>query len=182
MELRANFEPGAMQSLQAASYFDEVVASAVEPCVSTWPGRSYTMDLIPGEALQWSIWSAEEWSETELSELFVWVLILREDMERLQSDLLPEHTVAGMVGNWLALRHAGRSFYMEGSVVEDGVLRMDGPEMSLGVWKGRTEMLSTNGVLYTHLYDELFGLALAGRGSYLLEDRKDRLSTLRKAS
>lgn len=182
MELRANFEPGAMQSLQAASYFDEVVANTVEPCVSTWPGRSYTMEVGPGEALQWSIWSDDEWTETELGELFVWVLILRDDMERLQSDLLDERSVAGMVGNWLALRHAGRSFYMEGSLIEDGILRMDGPEMSLGVTKGRTEMLSTHGVLFTRLFDGLFGMALAGRGSYLLENRMDRLSPLRKAS
>lgn len=184
MELRVNFEPGAMQSLQAASYFDEVVASVVEPCVTTWPGRSYIMDLGPRQALQWSIWSDEEWSEKELSELFVWVLILREDLERLQTDGMDESSVASMVSNWLAVRHARRSFFLEGTVIEDGELRMDGPEMSLGVSDGRTEMLSTVGVLYTRLFDGLFGLALAGQGSYLLEDQRgqERFDPLRKAS
>lgn len=184
MELRITFEPGAMQSLQAASYFNGVIAHTVEPWLERWGARTYAMDTGEGAALRWRIWSEDDWSGEELSTLFVWLLILREDIERLQERMLEPEAVAGMVSNWLAMRHDGRGFFLEESVLDVEGHAQAEPRLTLGVLEGRTVMISTDELMFTGLSDGLFGLAVAGRGSYLVEDAAFGMNEapLRKAS
>lgn len=183
MELRITFEPGAMQSLQAASYFNGVIAHTVEPWLQQWQGRVYAMEMGEGPRLRWSVWSEEEWTAEELSSLFVWLLILREDVERLQGEGIDEGDVGHMVRNWSALRHNGRSFFLEESLLDEEGRTAATPRLTMGVLCGRTVMVSTDQVLFTGLDEGLHGLAVAGRGSYLLEDLAARnMPALRKAS
>lgn len=185
MELRVSFEPGAAQSSQAASYFNGVIASAVEPWLEHWVGRTYGMEVGEAPRLRWRIWSDEEWSPEELSTLFVWLLIIREDIDRLQRGSMEEEAIGRMVANWIAVRHDSRSFFLEETVLGPDVpVDQQEPDLVLGVLGGRTIMASTDELLFTRLGDGLHGIALAGHGSYLLEDVEGNMSArqFRKAS
>jgi hypothetical protein len=70
---------------------------------------------------------------------------------------------------WLAVRHGGRDLYMEESVLEHGGVAEERTLISLYVEKGRTEMLSGEGLMFTRLMDRTYGLTIGGHGSYLVE-------------
>jgi hypothetical protein len=169
MSLRITFKPGKSQSLQAAHYFNGAAVNLVEDRVSRCEERLFVMDTGEGATIQLRIWSDVEFGGAELHHLFVWLAIVREDMDRLGTGPVDPDMVRRMVANWLAVRHGGRDLYMEESVLEHGGVAEERTLISLYVEKGRTEMLSGEGLMFTRLMDRTYGLTIGGHGSYLVE-------------
>lgn len=167
--LRVTFEPGATQSQQAAQYFTGAVGALVDGWLDRMEERIYTIDAEEGVTVHLRIWSEAEFGAEELHHLFTWLLILREDADRLQEGVPHNERVARMVDNWLAVRHNGSGFFVEQWVERPEAPPAERPQLSLAVVGGRTEMFSTDNLLFTRLHDGFFGLTLAGHGSYLLE-------------
>gem|GEM_PF-1145713 len=185
MALRISFKPGMKQSQQAASYFHDTVGSLVEAMLDGLQERIYRISADDGRCLQLRTWCSKELQEEELHALFEWLLILRADIHGLELGPQAPDDLSQVVGNWLDVRLDGADLFVELAIEhpETGVAEL--PEFSLGMLSGRSVLVSTNTLLFTWLEDGIFGLSLAGYGSYLLEvehDARSASGAWRKAS
>lgn len=174
MSLRVSFKPGALQSLQAADYFTGAASTLLEGWVERLEQHVYLFDAEEGGTTSLRVWSEAEHDEAHLQHLLVWLMIVREDLQRLGEGRPQEEEVRGMLANWLALRHGGGSFLVEQALLPAGGSSGERLELSCGVLGGRTVLVSTGSLMFTRLNEGLYGLTVAGRGSYLVEDRDDR--------
>ena len=181
MSLRVTFKPGALQSMHAARYFNEAAGNLLEGWIERLEAQLYTMGLEDGSTMHLHVWSEEELNEDQLQQLFVWLMVLNEDIARSQKGRLREEEVRRMVANWLAFRHGGISFLAERSVLPSGGAAGERAELSLGVIGGRTVLVSTETMMFTRLTEGVYGLTMAGKGSYLVEDVQDGGTMLRRA-
>jgi hypothetical protein len=185
MALRISFKPGLKQSQQAARYFHDTVGSLVEAMLDGLEERVYRIGADDGRCLQLRIWCSKELKQDELHNLFEWLLTLRGDIHGLELGPQKPDDLAHVVGNWLDVRLDGADLFVELAIEhpDTGVAVL--PEFSLGMLRGRSVLVSTNTLLFTWLEDGIFGLSLAGHGSYLFEVEQEERSasgTWRKAS
>jgi hypothetical protein len=104
-----------------------------------------------------------------MDELFEWLLTLRGELQDLLQVYERSRHLAGMAPRWLEYRLGGADLLAEISVVDRETGRVSDPEMMLGVVRGRSVMVSTPHLVFTWLEEDVFGLSVAGFGSYLLE-------------
>lgn len=179
MGLRLSFKPGALQSLQAADYFNGAAGTLLEGWVERLEQHTYALGIEDGGTMQLRVWSEAEHDEQQLHHLIVWLMIVHEDLRKLGEGRPQEDQVRRMLANWLALRHGGGSFLVEQSVLPAGGASGERVELSCGVLGGRTVLVSTDSLMFTRLHEGVYGLTVAGRGSYIVEDEDDAL--LRRA-
>lgn len=173
MSPKISFAPGVMQSLQAASYFNGVIAKTLEPWMMGWTPHRYIVDLGEGPRLLWRVWSDTEWTEEELQLRFVRFLPLHEDLELIAEGMRNEGEVARILSSWYGMRQGPGSFLLEVALLTGP--RSEGQETRLvvAVLNGAIQMVSTDLLLYTRLEHGLHGLAVAGEGSYLVEESEE---------
>ncbi len=181
MVMHVTFKAGEQQAYEAARYFRE----AVEPVVALLiEGFGRTDQRLVGEhgaALVLRTWSAAPLAEEEWHDLIEQLLELREDLLHLHEINARPDALAPIAANWLSEHLHGRDLYVELAV--DEALPNDNenpPILSLGMLRGRAVLLSSDTALFIWLQQDLFGLTVAGQGSYLLEIGGERLR--RKAS
>lgn len=185
MALSISFKPGMKQSQQAARYFHDTVGSLVEAMLDGLEERMYRISADDGRSLQLRTWCSKELKEDELHALFEWLLTLRADIHGLELGPQAPDDLAQVVGSWLDVHLGGADLFVELAIEhpETGVAEL--PEFSLGMLRGRSVLVSTNTLLFTWLEEGIFGLSLAGHGSYLLElenDERSAADVWRKAS
>lgn len=173
MSLRLSFKPGALQSLHAADYFNGAATALLEGWVERLEQHTYLLDAEDGGTMHLRVWSEAEHDEERLHRLFVWLMIIHEDLRKLGEGRPQDEQVRRMLANWLALRHGGGSFLVEQSVLPAGGAVDERMELSCGVLGGRTVLVSTESLMFTRLHEGIYGLTVAGRGSYLVEDEGD---------
>lgn len=181
MALRISFKPGMRQSQQAARYFHATVGTLVGGLVEQLHERSYLIAAEKGPSLQLRAWTGEALDDESLHELLDWLLNLRADIHALHEAPGTPDQMAQVVSNWLAARLNGADLFVELTIVEPDGRVQEQAEFSLCMMRGRTVMLSTNMLLFTWLDQDIFGLSLAGHGSYLLE-LQEEAHGYRKAS
>ncbi|MBL7964570.1 MAG: hypothetical protein JNM31_12100 [Flavobacteriales bacterium] len=169
MALHISFKPGKRQSLQAARYYHETVGGLVEALIDGLEQKTYTIRAVEGPSIQLRTWCDHALEERELHELFDWLIALRTDIEGLQEGRMNKDHIAGLVGNWLAVRLGGGDLFVELAIVHPEEEENERTELALGIVRGRSVIVSTDALLFTWLAPDVFGLSLAGRGSYLLE-------------
>lgn len=181
MPLHITFKPGRKQSHAAARYFHGAVESLVENTMDGLELRRYRISGPEGTALLLGIWSVDELGQATLHELFDWLSDVRHDLQTLREgpDQLPE-----LATNWLTQRLGGVDLLVELTVEVPGATVDGQVELSLGVVRGRSVMISTDTLLFTWLEQDIFGLSMADHGSYLLEvvESDERAQDLRRAS
>jgi hypothetical protein len=181
MALRISFKPGMKQSQQAARYFHDTVGNLVETMIDGLQERSYLIPAERGPSLGLRTWCADPLAEDELHELFEWMLAIRADIQSLRDEPGGPDQLSELVKNWLASRMGGADLFVELSIIHPDTGTVELPEFSLGLMRGRSVMISTDTLLFTWLEQDIFGLTMAGHGSYLLElEEEDQ--AMRKAS
>jgi hypothetical protein len=179
MALRISFKPGLKQSQQAARYFHDTVSTLVEAMLDGLEERIYRINANDGRSLQLRTWCSKDLEQDELHGLFGWLLALRADIHGLELGDQAPADLAQVVGNWLDVRLHGADLFVELAIEHPETGVADLPEFSLGMLRGRSILVSTNTLLFTWLEEGMFGLSLAGHGSYLLELEQDERSTAR---
>jgi hypothetical protein len=174
MSLRLSFKPGALQSLQAADYFTGAVTNLLEGWVDRLEPQLYLFDAEDGGTVHLRVWSDVGHDEAQVHHLITWLLLVEEDLGVLSEKRLSEDELRRVLANWLTLRHDGGSFLVERSVLPAGGAEGERLELSCGVLSGRTVLVSTESMMFAQLNTGLYGLTVAGRGSYLVEERDDR--------
>ncbi|HRH70803.1 MAG TPA: hypothetical protein PLB89_14975 [Flavobacteriales bacterium] len=169
MAVRITFKPGMKQSQQAARYFHDTVGGLVEALLEGCEEHHFRITADHGAALQIRIWSATAPDQEVLHGLMDLLLGLRADLRTLQEDPGGQDRVAKLATDWLSVHLGGADLYAELAVEHPGPVPEERPEFALGLVHGRCAMISTDTVLFTWLDDSIFGLAVAGHGSYLVE-------------
>lgn len=184
MALRISFKPGQEQSRQAARYFQGAVGNLVESLIGGMEERDYRMGGDSGPALHLSVWSKVAPDDAMLHVLVDHILALRADTHALQEAPKDPQRVASTLASWLSPRLEGADLFVELTIEDPGGSAAEQPAFSLGLVRGRCVLVSTDTCLFSWLQEDVFGLTLAGHGSYLVEvegrQRQDR--SLRKAS
>jgi hypothetical protein len=184
MALRISFKRGQKQSRQAAQYFSGIVHGLVQEIVDGLQEHTYQIPAPQGPSLQLQIWSAHDLQHAELHQVMELLMLLRGEVEALERDPDTAMDLNDLVRGWLMQRMEG-NLYVEVAVLDPVSGYPQLPEFSLAIVHGRCAMMSTDRFLFTWLDEDIFGLTLAGHGSYLLEvvpEQDVRTSTLRRAS
>ena len=181
MALHITYKPGEQQSQQAAQYFQDAVGSLVDQLVDGLEEREFR--IVGGEAgsLRLRIWSSTPPVEDQLHALMDRVLAVRNDLLQLQEEPRDAEGLAPLATNWLSPHLGGVDLFVELSILTADADEPV-PEFSMGLYRGRAVLISTDTVLFTWLQQNVFGLSLAGHGSYLLEMVDGSERTLQKAS
>ena len=166
MAIRTSFKRGVRQSQQAADYFKGVVDVLIHEIVAGLEEHCYSITSIKGPSLRLHVWSSSVLSKEELHDLMELLMTLRTEVDALQEDRLARQHVSDLAAGWLRDRFNGADLYVELAVLDNLGER---PEFTLALMHGRCAMFSTNECLFSWLDQDIFGLTLAGQGSFLLE-------------
>lgn len=182
MPLRISFKRGIKQSQQAARYFRGIVGGIVDEMLVGKTMHDHFIPALKGPSLHLRIWSVEALREPELHDLLDLLMILRTEINELHEDHTDRDRVAQLAMDCLRERLGGADLYVEVAVQHPDTRIEDPPELTLAIVHGRCAMISTDGCLFSWLQDDVFGLTLAGHGSYLLEVVPGESRQLRRAS
>lgn len=144
--------------------------------------HDHFIPALKGPSLHLRIWSVEALQEPELHDLLDLLMVLRTEINELQEDHNDRDRVAQLAMDCLRERLGGADVYVEVAVQYPDTRIEDPPELTLAIVHGRCAMISTDGCLFSWLQDDIFGLTLAGYGSYLLEVVPSEVQQLRQAS
>lgn len=181
--MRISYKPGVQQSQLAAKYFQGSIEGLLENMIDGLGVHDHRIQAEDGPYLNLRVWSAEALPEHELNELFEWLLTLRADIHSLHEAPGDVDGLAAKVVDWLQVRLDGADLFVELSVAPGDHTEDDSLEFVLGMVRGRSVVVSMDTLLFTWLDKDIFGLALAGQGSYLMEVlAEEETRTLRRAS
>ncbi|MCB0781089.1 MAG: hypothetical protein KDC03_16460 [Flavobacteriales bacterium] len=169
MALHISYKPGEDQSVQAALYFREAAGVIVG---SVMEGMTEQDHMIPGPEgvfLHLRIWSREKLDEASLHALFDHLLAVRSGLQEVQEHPGDPATLVEAASEWLEPHLEGRDLFVELAIAGPDGNGPETAEFSMGLVAGSAILISTDDALFTQLQDGLFGLALAGQGSYLVE-------------
>lgn len=169
MAVHITFKPGMKQSQQAARYFHDTVGGLVEALLAGCEEHRFRITAEQGTALHLRVWSATAPDPEALHNLMDLLLALRADMRILLEEPGGQDQVAQLATGWLSVHLDGADLYAELSIEHPGQDTEAPSEFTLGLVRGRCAMISTDTVLFTWLDDSIFGLTVAGHGSYLVE-------------
>ncbi len=170
MAIKISFKRGIKQSQQAALYFRGIVGGLVDAIVDDLQEHKYQIASLQGPSLQLKVWSGSSLQQEELHRLMELLMTFRAEIQGLQEAPNGDNDRIGrLVAGWLLDRMDGLDLYVELGIEfsEDGQ-RVE-PEFTLALVHGRCAMISMDGLLFSWLEEDVFGLTLAGEGSYLVE-------------
>lgn len=182
MAFRISFKRGSRQSLQAARYFHGVIDGLIHEIVDGMDVQDHYITSMKGPSLHLRIWSLVPLQREGLHELMDLLMTLRGQIHDLLAGPAGRQRVAKFASEWLADRMGGADLYVEVTIVNNDSRMDERSEFTLAMVHGRCAVMSTDQCLFTWLDQDIFGLALAGHGSYLLELVPEVRSDLRKAS
>ena len=180
MAIRISFKRGIRQSQQAARYFHGIVDGLIEEMVHGMAVHDYNIAALNGPSLHLRVWSPTILKQEELAELMDLLMTLRGQIHDLLEGPAGRQRVSQLASEWLADRMGGADMYVEVNIVNNDAQVDMRSEFTLAIVHGRCAMMSTDQCMFTWLDRDMFGLTLAGHGSYLLELVPEQ--RLRKAS
>jgi hypothetical protein len=153
----------------------------VESIVEGLEERTYQILGDQEGSLRLRVWCKAPPTEEQLHALMDRILAVRAELNLLEETPRDAEGLAPLAANWLSPHLEGADLFVELSITKAEGLE-PAPEFSMGLCRGRAVLLSTDRVLFTWLQENVFGLSVAGHGSYLLELVDAAKSALRKAS
>ena len=182
MAFRISFKRGSRQSLQAARYFHGVIDGLIHEIVEGMDVQDHYITTMKGPSLHLRIWSQLPLQRETLHELMDLLMTLRQQIHDLLEGPAGRQRVEKLAREWLTRHLGGVDLYVEVTIVNNDSRVDERSEFTLAMVHGRCAMMSTDQCLFTWLDRDVFGLTLAGHGSYLLEFVPEVRSDLRKAS
>ncbi|MEZ4755441.1 MAG: hypothetical protein R2817_01295 [Flavobacteriales bacterium] len=169
MALNISFRSGKAQSEQAASYYQEAAGQVLDCLMPELEEFSYHMDRPLGSTIRLRVWCRQELREDQLHGLFDRIIGVNEAVQSLESGPVDHDMVPDTLAEWLRVNPPEQDLFCELTVIDPFGLPEERPRLSLGIQQGRTILVSSDRLLFSWLDQDLFGLALAGHGSYLVE-------------
>lgn len=169
MSLSIDFRPGRRQSFTAASYFRSVAGTSVGALIEDLPERRYLVGVDGPDHIALRIWSRSPVMEEAPEELLERLRNLFRDLVRLSRASDDVALVQDLVKDWTGPQDGLKTYFLEHTEENEPARTEEPPDLSLGVVGGRITLLSTTNVMFVQLQPDMFGLAVAGVGSYLIE-------------
>lgn len=169
MVLRTTFKHGAKQSYLASHYFTTVAEELVRTFIGDMEPRQYLVMPQLGESVPLRMWSKDDLMGEDRARRMEQLNALHSDVLKLSDEKVEPYEVGEMVARWLQAFDPEANFFLEHLHPGQSFHSQDAPLLSLAVLGGHVTMLSAAKVMYVRMDNELFGLAVAGSGSYLLE-------------
>lgn len=169
MALRTTFKHGAKQSYLASHYFTTVAEELVRTFIGDMEPRQYLVMPSLGEPIPLRMWSKDDLMGEDRARRMEQLNALHADVLKVSGEKVEPYEVGEMVQRWLLAFDPDTNFFLEHLHPGQSFHSEDAPLLSLVVLGGHVAMLSAAKVMYVRMDNELFGLAVAGSGSYLLE-------------
>lgn len=174
MALTIHFKAGAQQSREAGRYFSEVGNELLETGLQNLEARQLVLTEDGQEPMPLRIWTAQEPSSDDLGELVPWIRMVSAEMAEISKRGADLNKVADMLKQWIGTRHGDRNFFAEMLDPAHAFTEDEDNVLSIGVIAGETVMLSARNVIFMKLGPDQFGLAVASKGSFLIERTTER--------
>lgn len=181
MAISISYKPGKAQSEQAARYFQEAVTGLLDSMLEGLQEHTYRIDGQNGPSLKLRTWSRQELQDVQLHAMFDRIVAVRSEVQGLERGPLTQDMVGRTITGWLERTLEGMDLFVELTLVHPDQRSDERPALSLGVLRGRSVLVSSDNLLFTWLDQDIFGLAIAEHGSYLVEVQEEDLQ-LRIAS
>ncbi len=172
MSMSVTFKPGSQQSYAASDYLSDLASDLVSAFIADMDARQYLVGDVSTGGLAVRIWSSWALDESEVLELLPWVRSLDRDLYLLEQGAAGSEGVSGIIGEWLSLRHGVSAFFVEVLLPDQAFSPEEQLRLSIGVIGGMTVMISAPSVMFVEQSPGLFGLSIAGQGSYLIETER----------
>ena len=181
MALSISYKPGKAQSEQAARYFQEAVTALLDSMMDGLEERTYRIDGHSGPSLKLRTWSRQELQDAQLHAMFDRIVAVRAEVQSLEQGPVTQDQVGRTISGWLENTLEGLDLFVELTLVHADQPADERPALSLGILRGRGVLVSSDNLLFTWLDQDIFGLAIAEQGSYLVEvqeeDRQLRIAS-----
>ncbi|MEO8068302.1 MAG: hypothetical protein ABI599_11470 [Flavobacteriales bacterium] len=168
MALRYDFQPGPKQSLDACSYFSLLGNEMVDSYVTNMEPRQYLMGQAGYATQPVRVWSRKHTGPGRMYELLPWIRTVMKETRKMTSGKGGEDVV-GTVHTWMDTQHAEDTLFIELPHPQDAFTPKEVLAHTIGIIGGETVLLSAHNLMSVKLEADLFGLALANVGSYLVE-------------
>ena len=181
MAISISYKPGKAQSEQAARYFQEAVTGLLDAMLEGLQEHTYRIDGQNGPSLKLRTWSRQELQDAQLHAMFDRIVAVRSEVQGLEQGPLTQDMVGRTVSGWLERTLEGMDLFVELTLMHPDQRSEERPALSLGILRGRSVLVSSDNLLFTWLDQDIFGLAIAEQGSYLVEvqeeDRQLRIAS-----
>lgn len=169
MALTFHFKAGEAQSREAGHYFGLVANEILVTGLGDLEARQIVITQDEQPPMPLRLWAADEPTPEELGELAPWIRRVHADMHSLRMPESRVPTITALMQRWVETRHGDRTFFAELLDPAHAFTPDEDNVLSLAVIGGEAVMLSTRNVMYVKLDRDRFGLAIAGKGSFLIE-------------
>ncbi len=174
MAFTFHYKAGAVQSREAGRYFSLVGNELLESGIADLEARQLVLTEDGQEPMPLRIWTATEPTSEDLAELVPWIRSVRTDMHDLAKRGGDLTKTPDMVQRWMRMQHGAKTFFAELLDPAHAFTDDEDNALSLGVIGGETVMLSARNVIFMKLASDQFGLAIANKGSFLMERVTER--------
>ncbi len=180
MALHLTFKVGKRQSFQAVRYFSQVASDMV---AEFSPGMRTQRFVIQGEReMPLRIWSIAGLMEEHVLALLPWIRQVGKDIRRLENITTSMDQVQEIVEDWAAARQGATSLFIEQLNPAHAFTSDENLDLTLGILGGETVLISAPRTMYVKQEFGLYGLAVAGQGSYLVEEHgREKIPVQRRA-
>ena len=169
MALNISFKSGKAQSEQAARYYQEAAGLLLDSLMPELDEFTYHMDRPLGSTIRLRVWCGQELRDDQLHGLFDRIISVNDAVQLLEDGTPGPHLVPDTLMEWLRVSPPEQDLFCELTVIDPFGIPEERPRLSLGIQHGRTILVSSDRLLFSWLDQDLFGMALAGHGSYLVE-------------
>lgn len=170
MAWKLEFAPGAGQALHAGHYFNAVANDLVDEVLTGMCPHHYRFEPADAPHLALRIWAYEQPSDATVADVLHLMQAARRDMLALLRRNAPMERIADFFKRWLGAQWATCTLFVEKLHAREAFSPGERLDLSLAVLGGQLHMLSTGTAMFIRHAPGTYGLALAGRGSYLLEE------------
>jgi hypothetical protein len=169
MALRISYKPGAAHSMEAGKYFLDLAGDLVDDLLVDMRARNYLVQRERQAPLALRIWTLSEPSDEKVMDMLVALRTMGEDVDVLSGSTDLDH-VKDIVQRWMFVGESMDNFFIEQLPPGSNFKSEGSPDMAVCVMGGHLRMLSSDHVLFVEQDTGLFGLTIAGQGSYLFEE------------
>lgn len=170
MAYRLQFAPGPEQAVHAGHYFNTLANDLVDGTLTGMHPNHYRIGPGVPPSCVLRLWSYGRPVDEIVLNILALAAVLQRDTATLLRAKDRETMVVDFFERWLGSHWAEHTFFLEKLKARDAFTQNERLDLSLAVLDGRLAMLSTGTFMFVQHAPGLFGLAISGHGSYLVEE------------
>lgn len=169
MPYQLRFASGTEQAVHAGLYFHTVANDLVDDTLAHVRPNHYRVGpgTPPRSVLRF--WSHGQPASENVLNIAAVAAALQREASALLRAKHREANVLDFFQRWLGLVWPEPAFFLEKLKARDAFTQNERLDMSLAVLGGRLAMFSTGALMFVQQAPDLYGMAVAERGSYLVE-------------